>query len=336
MAIERAVWIALRKRDGSQVRLYSLDFDDSFHFDAARLEKETVSWKEYVKAVAWALQTNGLHLNGWEGVIAGNVPIGSGLSSSAAFEIAMARAFAVANGSAWEPVKIAKLMQKAENDWIGVSSGIMDPFIIAVAQAGKAALIDCKNLDIQHVAIPPQAALVIMNTMKRRGLVGSAYNQRRQECDDAAKYFGVESLRDVDADELMHAKTKLPNNVFKRARHVISENDRVITMASCLEKDDLSASGKLMTESHISLRDDYEVSCKELDLMVEIALSQSGCLGARMTGAGFGGCAVALVEGDAAAEFERQVSTGYREKTGIQPEIIVSPPADGVKLLEIT
>lgn len=332
MAIDLGVWVALRPREQKQVVLKSLDFKEVLKVDLEDLHKGSMSWEEYLKAVAWAMRDGGVVLHGWEGVVAGNIPIGSGLSSSAAFELAIARAFAAAANWPWQPLQVAKWMQKAENEWVGVASGIMDPLISAVAEEGKAALIDCRDLEITQVTIPSSLVVVIMNTMKRRGLVNSAYNERRRQCEMAAHYFGARSLRDVSLDSLALAKGKLADVIYRRARHVLSENGRVTQMAKELEKGDSAAAGSLMTQSHASLRDDFEVSCTELDVMVAAASEQAGCFGARMTGAGFGGCVVALVEANAVDQFIRVVSAQYRNVTGIRSQLLVSSPARGAEL----
>lgn len=335
MAIDRAVWIALRPRSGDSVTLHSLDFNESFILEFEKPGKEAITWKEYVKGVAWSLQGAGLELAGWEGVVAGDVPIGSGLSSSAAFELAVARAFAVAADWVWQPERVALLMQKAENEWVGVSSGIMDPLISAVAQPGRATLIDCRSLETRQVAIPDGVAVVILNTMKPRGLVDSAYNERRQQCEQAARSLGVRSLRDVRMVDLLGAQASLAEITFRRARHVLLENERVVQVADSLEQDNPVAAGELMKLSHLSLRDDFEVSCRELDEIVAAAIRQPGCFGARMTGAGFGGCAVGLVQEDSVAELIRMVSSEYRQRVGVEPQIFVSAPEGGAELVKL-
>lgn len=332
MAIDRAVWVALRPRADKKVVLKSLDFGENLDIDLNRLQKGGATWTEYVNAVAWTLQDAGLPLSGWEGVVAGEVPIGSGLSSSAAFELAIARAFGAAAGWPWQPERMARLMQRAENEWIGVASGIMDPLISAVAQAGKAALIDCRSLETTQVSIPRGVAVVVMNTMKRRGLVDSAYNERRRQCEAAAGHFGLHSLRDLSMEALLAAEGQMEPEMFKRARHVLSENQRVLQMAAAFERNDPAAAGALMRASHESLRADFAVSCAELDAMVAAASGQPACFGARMTGAGFGGCAVALVRAEAVEEFVAQTAREYQRVTKVAPEMLVTSPAAGASL----
>jgi galactokinase len=332
MAMNRAVWIALGPRSEDRLFLHSLDFDQSLELNLGAFQRDKTEWREYVKGMVWALQEEGFPLAGWEGVITGDIPIGSGLSSSAALLVGTARACSAAADFRWRPVHMAKLAQRAENEWVGVNVGIMDPLISAVAERGKAALIDCRNLAIEQISLPVNLKVVVMNTMKARGLVESAYNDRRRECEIAARVFGVKALRDVSFAHLRKAKERLDSTVYRRARHVITENERTLNMGEMLKSGDLDAVGELLRASHASLRDDFEVSCRELDIIVEAANRYPGCVGARMTGAGFGGCAVALVMGDAAKDFSRQVSGEYRQQLGIEPELLISDPAQGANL----
>jgi galactokinase len=197
MAIDRAIWIALRPRDDRRVLLHSLELDPTADFALDDFHHTDGGWTEYVKGVAWALQEAGLPLQGWEGVSTGDVPVGAGLSSSAALELAVARAFAAVSGFPWEPAQMARLAQKAENQWVGVNCGIMDQMISAAGKAGHALLIDCRSLETQLAPLPPETAVVILDTATRRGLVDSAYNERRAQCEAAAHFFGVPALRDV-------------------------------------------------------------------------------------------------------------------------------------------
>jgi galactokinase len=334
MAIERHVAVLLRPRQDKRVVLRALNYAETEQFDINNLSHGK-GWTEYANSVLWSLTQAGLDLEGFDGIVASDLPIGSGLSSSAAFELALARACYAAAGADWKPSRAAQLMQKAENDWVGVASGIMDPLISAIAEPGRAALIDCRDLHVRQVAIPRSASVVVMNTMKRRGLVDSAYNERRSQCEQAAKALGVGSLRDVSLAELEAKKTQMDELVFKRARHVLSENNRVLDFGSKLEANDLADAGERMNASHASLRDDYEVSCAELDAIVAAAQAQAGCFGARMTGAGFGGCAVALVQRGTEAEFESVVMQAYQSEFNVRPEMIISAPAAGAQLVEL-
>jgi galactokinase len=339
MAIDRAVWIAVRPRDDRRVVVYSLDFGERAGFDlasemsSALADGTRTGWIEYVHGVAWSLRDAGYPLGrGWDGVAAGDVPIGAGLSSSAAMELATARAFAGLGGLAWEPIAMARLAQRAENEWVGVNSGIMDQLISAAGVAGHALLIDCRSLATRAVPLPAGVAVAILDTATRRGLVDSAYNERRAQCEAAAAFFGVPALRDVDRTAFEARAAELDPVTRKRARHVITENERTLAAATALEGRDVERVGCLMDESHASLRDDFEVSRPELDAMVRLARAHDAAYGARMTGAGFGGCAVALVAADAAADFAREVTMRYAAEVGLQPAIYVCTASQGASL----
>lgn len=332
MAMNRAVWIALGPRSDDRLFLHSLDFDQFLELPMGDFQRQKTGWREYVKGMVWALREESFPLVGWQGVMTGDIPMGSGLSSSAALLVGIARACSVAADFKWQPVHMAELAQKAENEWVGVNVGIMDPLISAVAERGKAALIDCRELAVEQISLPENLTVVVMNTMKARGLVDSAYNERRQECEEAARYFGAKALRDVRLDQLREARGEMNPIVFKRAHHVITENERTLKMGAMLKSSDLDAAGELLKASHASLRDDFEVSCRELDILVDAANQTPGCIGARMTGAGFGGCAVALVMGDAAEGFSTQVSKEYRQELGTEPEMLISDPSQGAAL----
>ncbi len=337
MTIDRCTFIAFRKRQDSKIRITSLDYSETFEFDCSAPEKGAESWVEYVKGVAWAI--NEKHgeehalTHGWDGVLAGNVPIGAGLSSSAAIELAVARALAAANDIAWDCKAMALACQRAENKWIGVQCGIMDQLISACGRAEHALLIDCSNLESESVPIPDDVVVVVMDTSTRRGLQDSAYNNRRSECEAAARFFGVQSLREVDIARFRQQEYELPEPMRRRARHVITEIDRTREAAEALKKSDATTFGRLMNGSHRSLRDDFEVSSAELDTIVSISQMLPGCHGARMTGAGFGGCAVALVKTENADKFTETVATLYEKKTGLAPAIYCCHAMEGASLL---
>jgi galactokinase len=332
MAIDREVWIAVRGRDDRRVAIHSIDFneDATFALDDGGARKG--GWVEYVRGVAWALEENGRPTRGWEGVAAGDVPLGAGLSSSAALELAAARTFAAVSGVVWQPVAMARLAQRAENEWVGVNCGIMDQLISAAGAAGHALLIDCRSLETRSVLVPEKASVVVLDTGTRRGLVDSAYNERRAQCEQAARFFGVPALRDVDLATFESREGELDPLTRRRARHVITENARTTAAADLLEQGDVARVGKLMDESHVSLRDDFEVSRPELDTMVQLAQGQDGCFGARMTGAGFGGCAVALVARDSATAFARNVSEAYSRAVGLHPAVYVCSASQGASV----
>ena len=262
-------------------------------------------WIEYVQGVAWALQEAGYVLarKGWNGVIAGDVPIGAGLSSSAATELAAARTFCAVAGIEWNAPEMAKLCQRVENEWIGVKTGIMDQMISATGVADHAVLIDCRWLHLDPVPLPPGTAVVVLDTATRRELVTSEYGKRREQCETAARICNVPALRDVTLPQLEAVADLMDEVVYRRARHVVSENQRTLDAANAMRVGDAETLGKLMNASHASLRDDFEVSSDALNLIVDCAREHEACIGARMTGGGFGGCAVALVRADAAEDF---------------------------------
>jgi galactokinase len=332
MAIDRAVWIALRPRPDAEVRVHSLDFGEDRGFDLHRLAGHGSGWIEYVQGMAWALQKKGRDCCGWEGVTAGDVPMGAGLSSSAALELATARAFAAVWGLPWDAREMALLAQAAENQWVGVMCGIMDQMISAAGKAGHALLIDCRSLETRAVPLPPGTAVVILDTSTRRGLVDSAYNERRAHCEAAAEALDVEALRDVSMEEFERQGAILEPQMRRRARHVITENTRTLEAAAAMERGDAARMGVLMNASHASLRDDFEVSRRELDVMVELAQAHAACHGARMTGAGFGGCAVALVRAEGAEEFASTVSARYQAATGLEPKLYVCSASAGASI----
>ena len=333
MAIDRAVWIAARARADRRVVVHSLDFEESAVLDLAAITHADDGWPEYLRGVAWALGEAGHRLEyGWEGVMAGDVPVGAGLSSSAALELAAARAFAEAGGLPWDPPAMARIAQRAENEWVGVRSGIMDQMISASGLQGHCLLIDCRSLATRAVPLPPGIAVVVMDTATRRGLVDSAYNERRAQCEAAARALGVPALRDATLAMLDARAGALDPTTHRRARHVVTENARTLDAADALARGDAPAVGALMDASHASLRDDFEVSRAELDAIVAIAREQPGCHGARMTGAGFGGCAVALVDAPAAGALVAEVARRYQQETGLRPALYVCTAAAGASV----
>ena len=334
MAIDRAVWIALRPGPAECIEVHSLEYEEagSFELEQARQgrgDEEETGWIGYIEGVAWALMEAGCDLRGWEGVMAGDVPIGAGLSSSAALEMATARAFAEVSGLAWEPAAMARLGQRAENEWVGVNCGIMDQMISAAGRDGHALLLDCRSLEYELVPLPAGTSMMVLDTGTRRGLVDSAYNERRSQCEAAATHFGVVALRDVTGDEFAARENELDQVARRRARHVISENERTVEAAASMRAGDSVGLGELMNASHESLQLDFEVSSDALDTMVRCARRHPECLGARMTGAGFGGCAVALAPAEGAAGLAAAVVEEYQSATGHQPSAYVCAATDG-------
>ncbi len=333
MAIDRWVTIALAPRAARTVSVASLEFEESTEFGLADLGPRGSGWAHYVKGTAWALTEAGHTLSGWEGVLSGDVPMGAGLSSSAAFEMAVARAFASVSGIAWDPVAMALAAQRAENAWVGVGCGIMDQLISGCGRAGHAMLLDCRSLEGRAVPLPTGSVVAVLDTATRRALAHSGYNERRGECEAAAAAFGVAALRDVSVQELPALVARVGPVVARRARHVVTENQRTLDAAAALEGGDPEAMGALMDASHASLRDDFEVSTPAIDAMVTAARETAGCFGARMTGGGFGGCVVALLEARAVEEFQKGVAARYRSETGLEPRLYVCRATDGAEVL---
>lgn len=328
MAIDRATWLAGRPRADRTVTLHSLDYDETKSFTLDALAPGAVKgWIRYSQAVAGALRESGERVSGWEGVVGGDIPIGAGLASSASFALANAGACAAASGLRWQPLEMARVCLRAENHWIGLNCGIMDQLVSACAPAGHALLIDCREVSFQPIPIPQGLRIVVLDTGKRRGLADTAYNDREAECAAAARALGVPELRDADQARLIAAG--LDEVLRKRARHVVTENARTLSAAEALRTGDVERFGALMDASHASLRDDYEVSCEELDTIVAMARRQPHCVGARMTGAGFGGCAIAAVKGRG-DHFEEHVASEYRERTGLQPSIFACVTSEGM------
>jgi galactokinase len=332
MAIDRAIWIALSPRSDTQVRIRSLDLEVDSAFDLHSLTKGK-GWLEYIKGVANELLKAGHELRGFDAVMTGDVPRAAGLSSSAAVELATARAFAAVSGFAWDAAKMAKLSQKAENEWVGVNCGIMDQMASAASKEGFALFLDCRTLEYQHAPLPENTSVVILDTSTRRGLVDSAYNERRSQCEEAARWFGVKALRDVSVDEFQRS-SGLSEIVTKRARHIITENARVLEAVDVMKAGNIKRLGELFNASHNSLRDDFEVTNEALDQIVECAREQSSCYGARMTGAGFGGCAVALVQEENAQEFTNAVSAAYKQRSGLDASVYVCKASEGASLVK--
>lgn len=343
VAIKRDIRIALRPREDRRVKVYSLEYDGWYEFNLNELRyNQELLWSNYVQGVAWALEELGLPLRGFDGVISGNVPRASGLSSSAALEVATATAFLAASDQtgALDPVKIALAAQRAENKFVGVNCGIMDQYISVLGQEGQALLIDCRSLEYQLIPVPKEAALVIGNTKASRSLAGSAYNERRRQCEEGVAILqtvlpNVRALRDVTSAQLEEHKGLLSETVYRRCRHVVGENERVLQAVEALRTSDLKTMGRLMNESHTSLRGDYEVSSPALDAMVNAMRSVNGVYGARLTGAGFGGCAVALVQPGREQAVVDAIYEKYPKAANIWPEVYISQAGPGAQLIKL-
>jgi galactokinase len=336
VAIDRATYVAARPRDDDRVHIVAADLaaEDEFALDAIERSADH-PWSDYVRGVAKGLLAAEHQLGGANMLIASDVPRGAGLSSSAALEVAVGYAFQLLNQLNILGEELALLAQGAENSFVGVQSGIMDQFIAVLGRAGHALLLDCRDLSYRLIPIPTTAAIVVCDSHVERTLAGSAYNQRRAECADALQLFKqwspkITALRDITLDQFRLHEAELPDPLRARARHVVSENDRTVRGAAALEAGDAAAFGLLMNESHQSLRDDYQVSIPELDTLVEAARRVPGCYGSRLTGAGFGGCTVSLVEIPAVEQFQRDVAAAYRAATGRAATIYICRASDGV------
>jgi galactokinase len=333
MAIDRDVTYVGSLRDDGHVRIDSANFDQLAAFDLSAIAPDpTHSWSDYARGVADVLQKSGRTLNGFDAVMWGDVPIASGLSSSAATELATIMAFKAARvGPALEVdgVSAAKLAQQAEREFVGVNCGIMDQFISSLGKAGHALLIDCRSLAYELVSLPAGASVLVVDTSAPRTLAGSAYNERRAQCEEGARLMGVSSLRDASVAQFTACKAGLPALIAQRCEHVIFENQRTLDATAAMRAGDLKTLGALMNASHDSLRDLYAVSSFELDTAVNLMRAVPGVYGARMTGAGFGGCAIGLVANDAVAVARDAVLADYERLTKRTPKMYVCVASAG-------
>jgi galactokinase len=344
VALDMAVRLGFAPRDDDQVTLHALDLGERVTFNLESIQEKMDSqghqlpnWARYPAGVAWALQEAGLSVRGIHAVYSSNIPIGSGLSSSAAVEVAFAVAWQALGGWQADRMKISQLCQRAENIYVGVASGLMDQFASAHGVAGKALYFDTRNLEWQTVPLPPETVLVIADSRVPRNLTASAYNQRRAACEQAVEMLrkykpDMHSLRDITPIELAAYREFLPDEIGKRAEHVVKEIARVHSAVRALELGETRSFGALMFAGHASLRDLYEVSTPELDALVETARSLSGCVGARLTGAGFGGCTINLVEVAQAAQFIESLKVGFHNKTGREAVVYLTQASAGASV----
>ena len=338
MAIDRETAVAIATRRDRILRIRSLNLDDlrEINLDQIGLGRQG-NWTDYVEGIVSALSEKGLKLCGADIALKSDVGIGSGLSSSAALEIALATALTAVAGASIDKLSLALAGQTAEHVHVGIMCGIMDQFTSVHALKNHAILLDCRSLESQQIPLKlDKYQVVICDTKVRHTLASSQYNQRRQDCQSGVKLLsaalpGIRALRDVSPEELERHRSFLPDIVYRRCRHVIGENDRTLKAAVALSSGQLVAMGGLMAASHQSLRDDYQVSCKELDILVESAENQDGVLGARMTGGGFGGCTVNLVEQSRFELFRENISREYQARTGIVPEIFAVNASSGAE-----
>ena len=339
-AIGFSTWVAAAPRANRRLVIHSENFAERIEFDLDEPQtKARHHWSDYVYGVAVTLEQSGYRLRGANLLIRGEVPIGAGLSSSAAIEVATGYALLDLAGYALDRIELAKLCQRTENDFVGLRCGIMDQFVSCCGRRGHALWLDCRSLESRLLPLSDEVRLVICNTLVKHSLASGEYNQRRAECEAGVQHLQqslpqIQALRDVSLPALQQYGGDLPEVIARRCHHVISENDRVLASADALEHGDFTTFGRLMNESHQSLRDDYEVSCDELDLMVRLAREVDGVYGARMTGGGFGGCTINLVKAENVGEFERVVAQGYQRATGHLPEIYICSAAEGAERMD--
>ena len=335
LAIDRAAWVAAAPIDARRGRVVALDLGERTEFSLEPVPPPQGDWGDYPRGVAWALGKAGYRLGGMEAILTSDVPVGAGLSSSAAVEVAFAWTWRALSDLDLDRTEVARLCQRAENEYVGLRCGIMDQMAAVWGQAGHVLLLDCRTLEVKPIRLPPSVAVMVADTNVRRELAASEYNRRRQECEAAVQILaqhapGIAALRDLTPESFDRLAHHLPVLLQQRARHVVTANARVLEAAAALEEGDLAHVGDAMRRCHESLRDDYEVSSLELDLLAETAWTVAGCYGARMMGGGFGGCVVALADEAAVEELARELEQTYAQRFGQEPTITVTQAADGV------
>ena len=338
-ALELATFAAAARRDDRRLRIHSMLMKETVEFDLDEATpKPRKDWSDYVRGIAVILQAAGKRLAGTDLMIWSDVPVGAGLSSSAAIEVAVGYALRSTAGLAVDLTELALACQRAENEFVGMRCGIMDQFIACHGAAGRALLLDCRSLGWRLVPIDRKARLVICNSMVHHAHAASGYNDRRRDCETGVALLakalpGIKALRDVSSEAIERHAALLPPVVYRRCRHIVTENDRTERAAAALEAGDLVLCGKLMDESHVSMRDDFEISCPEVDVMVGLNRAVPGVFGARMTGGGFGGSTISLVEAGAVEGFIASVAPDYQKATGLTPTIFTCSPGAGVGAL---
>ena len=333
-SLDLATYVAIAPREDQTIRVHSENLGAGFTFALDEPQKRAGDWSDYIRGVTVELLRAGFELGGADVMILGTLSMGSGLSASAALEVGFGYALLSACDQPIDLLTLARICQRAENEFVGMRCGIMDQFISCHGVEGAALLLDCRSLQARPVRIDSSVRVVISNTMAHHQLASSAFNQRREECEQAMALLspalgGVTALRDVSMAQLQEHAGLLPPKILARARHVVGENARVLEAVAALEQKDFITAGRLMNASHESLRDDYEVSCRELDLMVELGRAVPGVYGSRMTGGGFGGCTVSLVEASVADRFAESVAPAYEKATGLKPMIFSCFPGAG-------
>ncbi|GHS95607.1 galactokinase [Synergistales bacterium] len=348
MTISRAVWMAFRACDQNVARLYSADYDEDCSFGVERFSKQDrpdyfaekdedgekrqpIPWFEYIRASVWALSDQGKNCKGFEAVVLGDIPQGVGLASSAALEVSTILALNELGGYNLSKPDMAKLAQRAENEWIGLKSGVMNPMICLIGEPGKVFLVDCGDLKYTSFDMPNTVAVAFMDTGVRHYRNGATYNKRREQCAEICEILGVENLRMTTQEMLEGVRDKIPSSLFSKAYHVLYENMRVQSAASALQYSEFDILGKLISESHFSLQYSYEVSCFELDAICDVARSYPACLGARMAGSCLGGGAIALIYAAKAQDFAEKVLEGYYKQTGKKATITFGQATEGAK-----
>lgn len=332
-AINYHTYIAFAPRDDRQLRLVAYNFDNEsvvVDLDAIQVHDTNASWSNYVRGVVQEMRKQGFKLAGGDLYIAGDLHSGAGLSSSASLEMALIRALTSLSDEQVDPTQAALMGQAAENNFVGCNCGIMDQLISARGQEHAALLIDCQDLSTRAVSVPADWEILIVHSGVKRGLVDSEYNQRRQQCEQAAAFFGQSSLRGVELAQLLAAKGKLDELSFRRARHVLTENQRTLDAAMALSEGNLAGLVKVMTESHASMRDDFNITVPAIDTLVDIlAVAGEGKAGARMTGGGFGGCVVAVAPIEIIPRLAAAVEAHYQNQTGSIPTLIRAKASAG-------
>ncbi len=337
VAMDLYTWVAAAARKDARVLVHSQNLREHAEMDLQHLNLHVHRhWSAYVLGVAASLRLSGADIGGANLLVEGKVPMGAGLSSSASVEVAAGYALLESSGLSRNPMELAKICQRAENEFAGARCGIMDQMIACCGRARYALLLDCRTLGFQPLPLFPDAPFVVCNSMVKHDHAAGEYNARRADCEGATRILaeqmpGVRALRDLSLADLQRHAKLLPEVVYRRSRHVVSENARVLAARSALERGDPESFGRLMRESHRSLKEDYEVSSTELDLLVELAGEIPGVYGSRMTGGGFGGCTISLVRGGAVEEFQSAITRGYERATGRKPDIYIVRASDGVR-----
>ena len=335
MAIDFATVAVISERSDGSAVFYSENFEEEVSFELARFDwSPRGHWTDYPLGVLWSLREAGVVVSGFSMSLSGNVPVGAGLSSSASVEVAAAMALLNLAGVSMPLPKIATLCRRAENEYVGAKSGIMDQFVVAGAVAHRAMMLDCRSLEFELLPLPDAVRVVICNSMVSHDVAGGEYGDRSDEVAAGQEVLrrerpGIELLRDATLEDLEACRGKMSAASFARCKHIITENARVLAAREALLGGDMKRFGALMVEAHASMRDDFAASCEEVDALVEIAVRQPGCFGARITGGGFGGCTVNIVSAERTGEFVEAVRREYKAKIGIDAQCFVSAPSDG-------